>query len=146
MKLIEQMLIIDERLRLKPYKDTVGKLTIGVGRNLDDVGISKDEALYLLNNDIKRAEEDVKKVFGELFDELDSVRQAVLINMMFNLGLPRFLTFKKFIQAVKEKDFIKASQEMLDSKWANQVKDRAERLSYMMKTGKIHPEYGGNDD
>ena len=141
MRLIEKMLIFDEGLRLKPYIDTVGKITIGVGRNLDDVGISKDEALYLLNNDIKRAKEDVKKVFGELFDELDSVRQAVLIDMMFNLGLPRFLTFKKFIQAVKEKDFIKASQEMLDSKWANQVKDRAKRLSFMMKTGQIHHQY-----
>ena len=141
MRLIEKMLIFDEGLRLKPYIDTVGKITIGVGRNLDDVGISKDEALYMLNNDIKRAKEDVKKVFGELFDELDSVRQAVLIDMMFNLGLPRFLTFKKFIQAVKEKDFIKASQEMLDSKWANQVKDRAKRLSFMMKTGQIHNQY-----
>ena len=139
------MLIIDEGLRLKPYRDTVGKLTIGVGRNLDDVGISEDEALYLLNNDIKKAKEDVKKVFGEMFYELDSIRQAVLIDMMFNLGLPRFLTFRKFIQAVKEKDFKKASIEMLNSRWATQVKKRAERLSYMMRTGKIHKEYGGND-
>ncbi len=141
MKLIEQMLIIDEGMRLKPYRDTVGKLTIGVGRNLDDVGISEDEALYLLSNDIKKAREDVKKVFGEMFHELDPVRQAVLIDMMFNLGLPRFLGFKKFIQAVKEKDFSKASQEMLDSRWAKQVKSRAERLSYMMKTGRIHTYY-----
>ena len=141
MKLIEQMLIIDEGMRLKPYRDTVGKLTIGVGRNLDDVGISEDEALYLLSNDIKKAREDVKKVFGEMFHELDPVRQAVLIDMMFNLGLPRFLGFKKFIQAVKEKDFSKASQEMLDSRWAKQVKSRAERLSYMMRTGRIHTYY-----
>ena len=141
MKLIQQMLIIDEGIRLKPYKDTVGKLTIGVGRNLDDVGISEDEALYLLNNDIKKAKEDVKKVFGEMFHELDPVRQAVLIDMMFNLGLPRFLGFKKFIQAVKERDFSKASQEMLDSRWARQVKSRAERLSYMMRTGRIHTYY-----
>ena len=143
MKLIEQMLIIDEGIRLKPYRDTVGKLTIGVGRNLEDIGITEEEALFLLDNDIKKAKEDVKKVFGEVYYELDPVRKSVLINMMFNLGLPRFLTFKKFIQAVKEKDFIKASQEMLDSKWANQVKDRAKRLSFMMRTGKIHSDYGG---
>jgi len=143
MKLIEQMLIIDEGIKLKPYRDIVGNLTIGVGRNLYDVGITEDEALYLLNNDIKKAKEDVKKVFGEVYYELDPVRQSVLIDMMFNLGLPRFLTFKNFIKAVKEKNFLKASQEMLDSRWAKQVKKRAERLSYIMRTGKIHPDYGG---
>jgi len=141
MNTIERMLIIDEGLKLKPYKDTEGVLTIGIGKNLEDVGISEDEAIYMLRNDIKRAVKEAREVFGAAFDELDAVRQNVIVNMMFNLGKPRFLTFRKFIKAVKEKDFKKASVEMLDSKWAKQVKDRAERLAYMMRTGEVHPEY-----
>lgn len=144
MELVKKMLITDEGLRLKPYRDTVGKLTIGVGRNLDDVGISKEEALYLLENDIQRAIREASKIFGStVWLSLDEVRQAVIIDMLFNLGKPRFLTFKKFIQAVKEKDFKKASYEMLNSKWAKQVGKRAERLAYMMETGEIHPDYRG---
>jgi len=143
-ELVKKMLITDEGLRLKPYRDTVGKLTIGVGRNLDDVGISKEEALYLLENDIQRAIREASKIFGStVWLSLDEVRQAVIIDMLFNLGKPRFLTFKKFIQAVKEKDFKKASYEMLNSKWAKQVGKRAERLAYMMETGEIHPDYRG---
>jgi len=143
-ELVKKMLITDEGLRLKPYRDTVGKLTIGVGRNLDDVGISKEEALYLLENDIQRAIREASEIFGStVWLSLDEVRQAVIIDMLFNLGKPRFLTFKKFIQAVKEKDFKKASYEMLNSKWAKQVGKRAERLAYMMGTGEIHPDYRG---
>jgi len=142
MQLVKNMLIVDEGLRLKPYKDTVGKLTIGVGRNLDDVGISKDEALYLLENDIQRAIQDATDIFGaENWLSLDEIRQAVILDMLFNLGKPRFLTFRKFIQAIKEKNFSKAAFEMFNSRWARQVGRRAERLAYMMRTGKIHPDY-----
>jgi lysozyme len=140
--LVKTMLVVDEGLRLKPYRDTVGKLTIGVGRNLDDVGISEDEAFYMLENDIQKAIQDATDIFGtSVWLSLDEVRQAVIIDMLFNLGKPRFLTFRKFIQAVKEGDFEKAAKEMFDSRWAKQVKDRAERLAYMMRTGEIHPAY-----
>jgi len=142
MKVVKSMLLVDEGLRLKPYRDTVGKLTIGVGRNLDDVGISEDEALYLLENDIQRAIQDATDIFGaEIWLSLDEIRQAVILDMLFNLGKPRFLTFRKFIQAIKEKNFSKAAFEMLNSRWARQVGRRAERLAYMMRTGKIHPDY-----
>ena len=140
--LVKTMLVVDEGLRLKPYRDTVGKLTIGVGRNLDDVGISEDEAFYKLENDIQKAIQDATDIFGtSVWLSLDEIRQAVIIDMLFNLGKPRFLTFRKFIQAVKEGDFEKAAKEMFDSRWAKQVKDRAERLAYMMRTGEIHPAY-----
>ena len=140
--LVKTMLVVDEGLRLKPYRDTVGKLTIGVGRNLDDVGISEDEAFYLLENDIQKAIQDATDIFGtSVWLSLDEIRQAVIIDMLFNLGKPRFLTFRKFIQAVKEKDFERAAKEMLDSRWARQVKKRAKRLAYMMRTGKIHEAY-----
>ncbi|WP_457755170.1 glycoside hydrolase family protein [Thermovibrio ammonificans] len=142
MELVKNMLLIDEGLRLKPYRDTVGKLTIGVGRNLDDVGITEEEALYLLENDIQRAVKDATEIFGTTtWLSLDEIRQAVIIDMLFNLGKPRFLTFRKFIQAVKEGDFERASKEMLNSRWARQVGKRAERLAYMMRRGEIHPDY-----
>jgi len=139
--MVKRMLILDEGLRLKPYIDTVGKITIGVGRNLDDVGISEDEALYLLENDIKRAKEEAVEIFGSVWYNLSEIRRAVIIDMLFNLGKPRFLTFKKFIQAVKNSDFKTASKEMLNSKWAKQVKGRAERLAYTMRTNKLHSFY-----
>ena len=123
---IEELLILNEGLQLKPYLDSVGKLTIGVGRNLTDKGISKDEAIFLLQNDIQQAERDVRKVFINFSDYNENVK-LVLIDMMFNLGLPKFLTFKKFIKAIKENNFKRAAEEMMNSKWAKQVKERAKR-------------------
>lgn len=128
-----QQLILDEGLKLFPYKDTVGKLTIGVGRNLDDKGITKQEALMLLENDILEVEKQLNKF--QWFKELDSIRQEVIANMVFNVGLSRFLQFKKMILALQNKDFNTASEEMLNSKWAEQVKQRAVRLAKQMKTG-----------
>lgn len=128
-----QQLILDEGLKLFPYKDTVGKLTIGVGRNLDDKGITKQEALMLLENDILEVEKQLNKF--DWFKILDSVRQEVIVNMVFNVGLSRFLQFKKMILALQNKDFNTASEEMLNSKWAEQVKQRAVRLAKQMKTG-----------
>ena len=75
-ELIKTMLVKDEGLRLKPYRDTAGKLTIGVGRNLSDVGISVDEAYYLLANDVKRAEAEAREIFADVWDELDEVRKG----------------------------------------------------------------------
>ncbi len=123
---IKQLLITNEGLRLRPYRDTVGKLTIGIGRNLDDVGITEDEAMYLLENDIKRAIQDLQSIFVN-FNDYEPHVQAVLVDMIFNLGKPRFLTFKKFIRAIKDGDLQTAAKEMMDSKWARQVKNRAER-------------------
>jgi len=123
-----------EGLRLKPYIDTVGKTTIGYGRNLDDVGISKSEAMLLLKTDLKVAYEAVRlAIYG--FDTLSEMRQAVLIDMMFNLGSPRFKQFKKMIQALEDNDYSRASFEMLDSKWAVQVGNRANYLAEKMKQG-----------
>lgn len=131
--IIEQ-LELHEGLKLKPYKDTVGKLTIGIGRNLDDVGLSKAEAYYLAQNDIRRRINRLEKF--EWYRNLDEVRKKVIIDMAFNLGMGGLLSFKKMIKAIKLNDFPTAAAEMLNSKWANQVGVRAKRLSKMMKTGK----------
>lgn len=134
LKRLQSQLSIDEGNKAKPYTDTVGKLTIGVGRNLTDRGLSPDEVNYLLNNDIHIATQDAKKLVPA-FDKLDDVRQEVLVNMAFNLGLDRLGGFKKFLAAVNAGNFAKASVEMLDSVWAKQVGARAIRLSNAMRAG-----------
>lgn len=133
MNKLTKQLIRDEGLRLKPYHDTVGKLTIGVGRNLDDNGITEDEASYLLQNDIAVSKRELS-AYG-WFNRLDEVRQGAIINMHFNLGLPRLLTFRKMIAALECGNYTKAANEALDSRWANQVGQRAVRLARQIKTG-----------
>lgn len=132
------MLIRHEGLRLRPYKDSVGKLTIGVGRNLDDKGISEPEAMLLLSNDIGAALADAKTLVW--FNKLDSVRQDVIVNMIFNLGLPRFVGFKNTLRAIEMANWEEAVVQMLDSKWAKQVGKRAEDLAFMMMTGSYRKE------
>ena len=124
----------DEGLRLKPYRDTVGNLTVGIGRNLDDVGISIDEAEYLLYNDIRRAMADLDRSLP-FWRGLDEVRQRVLVNMAFNLGIGRLMQFKYTLFSVEHGEWERAAQGMLSSLWARQVGPRAERLAEMMRTG-----------
>ena len=127
-------LIQEEGVRLKPYRCSKGKLTSGVGRNLDDKGLSKEEALFLLQNDIKEAVDICKKEFS-FFKNLNQTRQIILIDMCFNLGINRLKTFKKMIKAIENKDFSLAAEEMRSSLWARQVGKRAEQLAVLMKEG-----------
>lgn len=124
----------DEGLRLHPYVDTVGKTTIGYGRNLIDKGISTDEANVLLKNDV---DEVIATLQNRLpwFQALDEVRQAVLVNMCFNMGFNGLEEFTKMLTAAAQGNWELASQEMLDSVWAKQVGARATRLSQQMLTG-----------
>jgi lysozyme len=131
-KLIEN-LKRHEGLRLKPYLCSEGKITIGFGRNLEDMGISEKEAEMLLMSDIQRCYEELD-VFS-WFHDLDQVRQEAMVNMLFNLGLPTFLEFKRTLKFMAEGAYSQAAAEMLDSKWANQVGDRAKELAYMVETG-----------
>ena len=128
-----QIIARHEGLRLAPYKDSVGKLTVGYGHNIDDLGISQAVADVMLKEDVNVAYHDAYRF--DWFAGLDGVRRAVVINMVFNLGLPRFTGFKKTIALIERGDYWAASQEMLDSKWAEQVGSRAIELSEMMQTG-----------
>ena len=132
-------LVRDEGLRLELYQDSVGKWTIGVGRNLDDVGISEDEAMYLLRNDISRAKRDLEKALPWVKD-LDIVRYNVLVNMCFNMGIGSskrgLLSFRYTLGLIQKGEYDKASFQMLHSKWAKQVGIRAHRLSVKMREGK----------
>ena len=134
---LHEMLIRHEGLRLKPYRDTVGKLTIGIGRNLDDVGITREEAMILLNHDIAKVQREVKKTFP-WFSHLNGVRKNVVLNRVFNLGLPRLRQFKKAIAALRANRWDEAAKQMLDSRWARQVGRRARELASMMKSGKYN--------
>lgn len=118
---------------MKPYRDTVGKLTIGIGRNLDDVGISREEAYALLDNDIAAAMAPLMAL--PWFNALDEVRRAVLIDMCFNMGWRVLSTFKVTLAAIEAGDYMRAVANMLQSKWAGQVGPRAVRLAKMMETG-----------
>jgi lysozyme len=123
----------DEGVRLFPYKDTVGKWTIGVGRNLDDVGISLDEAEYLLRNDIRKVEADARKY--PWYAGLNDARKAVVLSMIFNMGAEGFAGFKNTIASIAAGNYEDAASRMLRSKWSSQVGNRAVRLAAMMRTG-----------
>ena len=122
----------DEGLRLKPYKDTVGKLTIGYGRNLDDRGISGHEAVVLLENDFLDALIETVRQFP-WSRGLPVPQRRALVNMCFNLGLRRLSGFVKMLAALEAGDGELAAAEALDSKWAGQVGDRAERIAALYR-------------
>ena len=132
-KLIAQ-LKINEGVRYKPYKCTAGKLTIGVGRNIQQLGISEDESDYLLSNDIHRVQDELANNVN-IYCDLSDARKAALIDMCFNLGIGRFKRFKKFLKALNDEMYLLASKEMLNSKWAKQVGNRAKRLAEQIRTG-----------
>ena len=150
-----EKLIEHEGMVLTVYQDTLGIDTIGVGRNLIDRGISKEEldymdipnmgviyefginendAKYLLENDIEIVEKELCAAHP-CVEELDSVRQLVLMDMAFNMGVPRLKKFVKMWNAIHEGMFYIAAEEMLDSRWATQVGRRADILSNAMKEG-----------
>lgn len=122
-----------EGLRLKAYRDSLGKLTIGYGRNLDDRGITDEEAGFMLDNDIDLVVAELERM--PLYLGLDPVRQVVLANMAFNMGMPTLLEFRRMLGALGERDWDRAADEMMDSKWARQVGSRADELSRMMRRG-----------
>lgn len=147
---IKEQLVRHEGLRLKPYRCTAGKLTIGYGRNLDDCGISQTEAYVLLENDIQNCEKQLVDEIPEIYYGLDEVRKSVLLNMCISIPQSRFaplrepcylginglLGFKNTLAFVKAGDWERAANGMLASKWAKQVGRRAIELSELMRKGK----------
>ena len=133
METLRQQLIRHEGLRLNIYECSNGFKTIGVGRNIQTNGINEDEAFLMLDNDIKNSAAELESF--SWWEDLDQVRKDCLINMVFNLGMPTFKKFKGMISAIENKNFELASLEMLDSRWANQVKNRAKELAEQMRTG-----------
>lgn len=127
---VKDLVIAHESLRLKPYKCTAGKTTIGVGRNLDDRGISESEAMVLFQNDLADTLQHCSAY--SWFKTLSEVRQAACIDLMFNIGPSRFAGFRNFIQAMSQKQWTWAAAELKDSKWYGQVGRRGPRLCSMI--------------
>lgn len=125
---------VDEGVRSKLYRDSLGIWSIGVGRNVQEKGLRPDEIDLLLSNDMADAELDARALFPG-FDDLSENRKAALLNMSFNLGRDRLAGFRNMRAAVLAGDFDRAADEMLSSKWASQVGDRAKRLAQMMMEG-----------
>ncbi len=128
----------DEGVRRKPYRCTAGKLSIGAGRNLDDVGLSDDEIDYLLANDITRSVADLDKHLP-WWRKLSPVRQRVMVNLCFNMGIGNdtrgLRSFKNTLTRIQAGDYDGAARGMAGSKWARQVGARATRLIAMMREG-----------
>ena len=116
------------------YKCTSDKWTIGVGRNLEDVGLSEEEIDMLLQNDITRTEELLDE-YMDWWSNLDYVRQDAMINFVFNVGIGTAMKFKKAMTALEEGDYEIAADEMMDSNWSKQVGDRAVEVTEMIRTG-----------
>lgn len=134
--LLRQSIKNDEGLRLLPYVDVSGKLTIGYGRNLSDNGINQLEAGEMLDQDLTRHVSDLLRAFP-FVDMLDSTRQVVLANMCFNMGIGRLSKFVLMWDAIKHGDYQMAATEMLNSVWATQVGKRATRLAAAMASGEL---------
>lgn len=134
--MIEQRLIDrivkHEGLRLKPYHDSLGFVTIGIGRNLDNKGISKDEAYDLLDNDISDCIGNLSRNIP-WWKALDDLRQEVLIEMCFQLGIGGLLKFREFLYQLESGNSIEAAKEMRDSVWYKQTPQRAEELAKMIE-------------
>ena len=116
------------------YKCTSDKWTIGVGRNLEDVGLSDAEIDYLLENDIVRTEKLLDE-YMSWWRELDEIRQEALVNFVFNVGIGTAMKFKKAMTALEKWDYDTAAEEMMDSNWSKQVGQRAVEVTEMIRTG-----------
>tara|TARA_R110000824_G_scaffold58566_1_gene158204 strand:+ start:623 stop:1072 length:450 start_codon:yes stop_codon:yes gene_type:complete len=141
-KHLEDLLTLHEGLRLNAYDDATGKsikrgdtlkgnLTIGIGRNLSSHGLTKREVVTLLKNDIQSARKKARRY--KWFDALNNVRQSVIISLVFNMG--NIDGFKKMRTAISVKNYELASVELLDSRYAEQVGDRAIVLADYLRTG-----------
>jgi lysozyme len=124
------------------YKCPAGKWTIGIGRNIDEdggIGLSDAEIYTLLNNDIQRTDEELTNAF-RFYDDLDRVRKDAMINICFNIGLPRLRGFKMALKLMETKDYPEASMEFLNSLWASQVGQRALDIAHMIQYGEYPDE------
>ena len=148
-----QRLALHEGLRLTPYRCSKGKLTVGVGRNLEDnpltaaeekvlgrfdisKGITKSEAYYLLGNDIRRVTRECRQNIP-FFEHLDDERQYALVDMAFNLGINGLLKFKKMLAFMGVGNYRQAAAECLNSQYAKEVGPRARRIASTIETGRF---------
>ena len=137
MEKLLDMLKRHEGVETHAYECSAGKITVGVGRNIDQdggIGLTDDEIDYLLQNDIERVMLELVSEY-DWFKDLDDVRKDAMIDIAFNLGQTRLRLFKRALAAMEAGKYKDAATEFLDSKWAKQVGGRALELSDMISTG-----------
>ena len=140
---LREQLKIDEGVKYEIYKDHLGYPTFGIGHLItendpehgkpDGTEISEDRVNEVFESDVAKFVSEAKILFSDL-DELPDVAQQVIVNMAFNMGRPRLSKFKNFIAGVNDRDWTRAAEEMMDSRWATQVGDRAIRLRNQILT------------
>ena len=131
---LEEQLIRHEGYRDRPYEDSVGVLTIGIGHNLEAHPVKKEIIMEWFREDITEAVEELMRAYPWVGD-IKQERREVFINMVFNLGLPRFSGFRKMLKHAEKGEWEEAADQALDSKWAKQVGGRAIELSYQLRSG-----------
>jgi len=129
-----RLLELNEGFRGRPYRDTVGKLTIGYGRNLDANPLTPDEGAMLAIPNLKLAWEQLVTL-DPWVRGLDEVRQAALVDLVYNLGIQGFMGFRRARLALLEGEFDVAAAHFADSRWYRQVKSRGPRICKMIRTG-----------
>ena len=136
---LREQLKVDEGVKYEIYKDHLGYPTFGIGHLIteDDpehgTEISEDRVNEIFESDVAKFVSEAKILFPDL-DELPDVAQQVIVNMAFNMGRPRLSKFKNFIAGVNDRDWTRAAEEMMDSRWADQVGARATRLRNLILT------------
>jgi lysozyme len=126
----------DEGFRDKPYRCTENKLTIGYGWNIEDTGITEQQAEMILVDQVIKCDKELRDNF-KWFPDLPERMQEVLVNMCFNMGISRLKGFKKTLKAFEDKCYLTAAAEMRESKWYNQVGPRAQRLVRIVSGGRM---------
>lgn len=134
-KLVE-MLRLHEGVRYKVYMCSEGYETIGVGRNISEggLGLSKDEVDFLLVNDIKRVQDELTRSYP-WFARLDEVRRDAMVDICFNIGLTKLRGFVNALAAMSRNQYEIAADEFMDSRWSEQVGNRAVEVTEMIRTG-----------
>lgn len=121
------------------YQDHLSYWTIGYGRLIDERrggGISRDEAEYLLSNDVSQVKEQLSERLP-WWDQIDEARQAALVNMAFQLGIDGLLQFRNTLHLIQNERWERAAREALNSRWANQTPERAREIAGIIETGRL---------
>lgn len=132
---LKERIKLHEGKRLRPYKDSLGVLTVGYGRNLDAVPFSDHEINVMFDTDFERAL--IAAQSFAAYDRLNDARKGVIIEMVFQMGKWGVWKFKKFLAAAAKEDWQKAHYEMLNSQWASQTPGRAKKLANIFRSGKL---------
>lgn len=132
---LREMIKLHEGLRLFPYTDTQGFLTVGWGHNLSAKGLTHTQASMILTDDIAEAKAACVRAFP-WFGALDEVRQAAMVDLCFNMGIASLSLFKTTLGLIRDGQYVESSKQLMNSLYARQVGHRAVRIAEMLRSGR----------